>query len=93
MPDIRIYPPQINDGYTYLEGGEDLDQIYRLGRWNEALARQWLDEADILLVEARFFKGWLRDAIMTLPFEQLPPTPPTVYCREDSQILIFKKIP
>ncbi|MEW5870309.1 MAG: glycosyltransferase family 39 protein [Chloroflexota bacterium] len=93
VPDIRIYPPQINDGYTYLEGGEDLDQIYRLGRWNEALARQWLDEADILLVEARFFKGWLRDAIMTLPLEQLPPTPPTVYCREDSQILIFKKIP
>lgn len=93
VPGIHIYPPQINDGYTYLEGGGDLDQIYRLGRWNEALARQWLNEADIILVEARFFKGWLRDAMMNLRIEQLSPTPPTVYCREDSQILIFKKIP
>ncbi len=93
LPDARIFPPQINDGYSYIEVGEDSDLIYRSGRWNDALAQQWIDEADFVLIEARYFKGWLRDTIKNGKYEQLPPTPPVVYCRENAQILIFRRLP
>jgi hypothetical protein len=91
VPDIRIFPAQINDGYSFLESGDDLDLMVRFGRWNEALAHQWADQADFILIEERSFKGWLRDLVTSGGFQALEPTPLTVQCRENSQILIFKR--
>ena len=91
VPDIRIYPSQINDGYSMVDG-DDLDLILKFGRWNEKLAIQWTKEADFILIEERSFKGWLRDIITTGKYQELEPTPPTVYCRDNSQIRIFKRL-
>ncbi len=93
IPGIQIYPAQINGDYSFLSAGEDLDRIARLGRWNQVLASEWATEADYVLIEQRKFRGWLRDLMLSGGYEELSPTPPTVYCRENSQIRIFKRVP
>jgi len=52
LPELNIYPPQLNGSYSYRSGGE-ADELYRYGYWNEVLKSSWLSEADILLVETR----------------------------------------
>lgn len=90
--DIRIFPAQINDGYSMLETGDDLELIVRFGRWNETLSHQWAEQADFILIEERSFRGWLRDLVKGGGFEELMPTPPAAACRPDSQIRIFKRL-
>jgi hypothetical protein len=90
---IRIYPAQINGDYSLLRNGEDADLVNRFGRWNQALAYQWASEADYVLIEQRKFRDWLRDLMLSGGYEELTPTPPTVYCRDNSQIRIFKRLP
>jgi len=91
ISDIEIYPSQINDGYSHFEIGES-DVLLAFGMWNDELAYQWAHEADIILIEERRFKGWLREFVLTNAFTELDPSPPTVECREDSRIRIFKKL-
>jgi hypothetical protein len=91
--DIRIFPAQINDGYSMLESGDDLVLITRFGRWNEVLSHQWAEQADYILIEERSFRGWLRELVKGGGFEELAPTPPAAACRPDSQIRIFKRLP
>ena len=93
VPDIRIYPSQIYDGYSFLKSGDDLDLIARFGRWNEVLAQQWVGEADYTLIEERSYRGWIRDLMRSGNYEELSISPPTVYCRDDSQIRVFKRMP
>jgi hypothetical protein len=91
IPEAQVYPPQINDGYSYFDGG-DPDTLLKYGAWNEELARQWADEADFILLEERSFKGWLRDHVTSSDFVELGPTPDITGCRDDSQIKIFKRV-
>ncbi len=93
VPGIHIFPAQINDGYSHLEDSPDLDAVQRFGRWNETLARQWADQADFILIEQRSYRGWLRDLVTGGGFTALAPTPPTAACRDNAQILIFKRNP
>ncbi len=91
LNDIQIFPPQINDGYSYLSRGEDLDRILRLGRWNDNLSRRWVRQADFILVEDRSYSGWLKDMIKERSYEELAPTPLTINCRDNSYIRIFRE--
>ncbi len=90
LDDIRIFPAQINDGYSYITSGDDLDILQKFGRWNDTLSVQWAHQADYVLIEQRSFFGWLKDLILSGGYEELPPTPWAVPCRENSQIRIFK---
>ena len=90
VPDIQIYPAQINGDYSFLSGG-DPDRIVRFGRWNQELAERWANEADIILIEEHFYEGWLKLLVKTGDFIELESTPPTVSCRADSQIRIFQR--
>jgi hypothetical protein len=93
VPGIKIFPPQINDGYSYFLVGKP-DVLLKFGYWNEELDHRWLDEADFILVEKRNYDGDLRKSIISLKdVIELEPTPPTVACRSDSRILIFKRAP
>jgi hypothetical protein len=46
-----------------------------------------------VLIEQRKFRDWLRDLMLSGDYEELPPTPPTVECRDNSPIRIFKRLP
>ena len=88
--DVNIYPPQINDGYSYfLEG--DPQGLYQFGYWSKDLAKSWLREADYVLIEDRSYKGWWKDDIQAGGLVELMPTPLQVECRGNSWIHVFKR--
>lgn len=89
VPDAKVYPPQINDGYSQLDGAPDTDLIQRLGRWSDNLGRQWARQADFILFEGRTYRGWLRDFVVKNGYILVGTTPPTAPCREDSVIMVF----
>lgn len=91
VPDIRIFPPQINDGYSFYIGG-DPDRLLRAGRWNRELDQRWLQEADVVLIEDRSYSQKIRDMLPSTLI-QLSLTPPGAACRKDSRIHIFVKAP
>ena len=91
VPNVRIFPPQINDGYAYKDGG-DPDTLLRLGYWNSVLLQQWRDSADIFIIEARRYSSW-KDFLNPQEFEeyQKPLTAPS--CNEGAELRIFHRLP
>jgi hypothetical protein len=92
VPNIRIYPPQINGDYSYYIGG-DPDALLKFGFWNLELDRQWIQEADYVLVQESYYKEWKEIAGNLEGFEELTPSPPTVLCEPGTAIHIFKRSP
>ena len=91
IPEIQIYPSQLNGDYTFKNYG-DPDTLKKHGYWSEGLADQWIQEADFILVQQRFYDDWYRERLKTSEFEELESTPPSVYCEENSHIRIFKRL-
>jgi hypothetical protein len=56
-PDLIILPPQLNDIYSIKEG-PDSDSYLRRGLMNQAIADQWRDQADVLVIEDSRFEAW-----------------------------------
>ena len=92
LPDIQIYPSQLNGDYSLRLGGEE-DALLRYGWWSMPLAEKWVGEADIVLVEEQYYYGWLKKAVRLAGYTELPLSPPTSDCRTDSQIHIFQRNP
>jgi hypothetical protein len=92
LPQAAIFPPQLNDGYSFRLGGAP-DDLLRFGLWNQALAEQWLSKADYVLVEERGYGGWLASQLRPEAYDEIQRTPPVVSCRKDSAILIFRRLP
>jgi hypothetical protein len=88
IPNVDIYPPQINHGYSYRLGGQP-DDLVRYGWWSKELAHQWAQEADVLLIEARLYGTFPTNIAESETFDEVPPTPPMVPCRSNSSIHIF----
>ena len=91
VPGIQIYPAQVNGDYSYQTNG-DPAALQKYGYWNPTLANRWLDEADYVLIEDRYYRNWFRGWVDPARFEELEPTPLQAACREDSQIRIFKRL-
>jgi hypothetical protein len=90
LPDIEIFPAQINGDYSLRKGG-DPDALLRYGFWSEPIARRWAAEADFILIEERLFRGWLSELVEAGGYNELEATPSTVLCRGNSSIHIFRK--
>ncbi len=88
LPDVEIYPPQINNGYSFRLGG-DPDDLLRYGWWSQELADQWIHEADVLLIEARLYGGFATTFAESDAFDEVSPTNALVPCRSNSAIHIF----
>jgi hypothetical protein len=88
IPEAQIYPAQINDGYSYRLSG-DADELERFGWWSEELAETWLQEADVILIEARQYGGFATSFAESEAFDETSPTPPMIPCRANSPIHIF----
>ena len=88
IPDAEIFPPQLNDGYTFRIGG-DSEVIHRLSYWDETLRTEWLKDADYLLIEDRFYDDFW---VNTGDWVQLAETPPVDSCREGASIHILVRV-
>ncbi|MDR3575597.1 MAG: hypothetical protein P4L50_17190 [Anaerolineaceae bacterium] len=92
VPGVRIFPPQLNDGYALRQGG-DADVLYRNGYWNQELSTKWISQADFVLLEGKYSKQPIYNQLSTDGYDQLKPTQQILTCRSDSQILIFRRKP
>lgn len=90
VPDIEIFPAQINGDYT-IYAGSDSERLGQFGFWNDELARQWASEADTILIARHYYSGWLKDYVNDGQFDELEPTPQSAHCESDAQIRIFRR--
>lgn len=88
VPGIDIYPPQVNDIYSFYLNGKD-EALLRLGLWNESIARRWLAEADVIVVEEIYFQGFVRHVIKNGAYKLISVLPPLSSCRPESQLRVY----
>ena len=91
VPNARIFPIQINDGYTYRFGG-DPEILHRFSHWNEELGAEWKNSADIFIIEAKRFSTW-KDYLTPQAFEEYAPPPTAPTCYEGGELRIFHRTP
>ncbi len=91
VPNIRIFPPQINDGYTFRIGG-DPDLLYRFSHWNSELDEGWKSQADVFIIEEKRFSGW-KKFLDAQEFEEYQRPPVSPSCEEGSGLRIFHRLP
>jgi hypothetical protein len=90
MPDVKIYPPQMNHVHSYFTGG-DVDMLLRYSQWNDELARQWLSEADYILVQ-NTEKVYLTDEMLESgEFVKVTSAPRAERCRWQSVIQVYRR--
>jgi hypothetical protein len=90
VPKVRIFPPQINSGYTYHIGG-DPDELYRFSHWNGALDVQWRSEADIFIIEAKRYPSWM-GFLSSREFREFPKPADSPSCHDGSELRIFQRL-
>jgi len=89
VPGIKIYPPQLNGVYSFVQHG-DTQKALLYGYWNEELDKKWLSEADIILIRDSDFLS-MRAFLSPGIFDELPSTAPVFPCAPDTRIRIFKR--
>ena len=90
LPDVVIYPPQMNHVHSYFTGGNP-DTLLRYSQWNEELARQWLAEADYILLQ-NTEKVYLTDEMLESgEFVKVMSAPRAERCRWQSVIQVYRR--
>ncbi|HRK91338.1 MAG TPA: hypothetical protein PK152_19595 [Anaerolineales bacterium] len=91
VPHARIFPPQINNGYTFHIGG-DPDELYYFSHWNSELDVRWRAEADIFIIEAKRYSTWV-DFLTPQEFQEFSRPPASPSCIEGAELRIFQRYP
>jgi hypothetical protein len=91
LPEVEIYPQQINGIYAYYTGG-NTDDLLRVGQWNDEAAAQWLEQADVIVVEEPSIQtGWQR--VVSSGYEHMTVANPVAACNGDAELNIYRKVP
>jgi hypothetical protein len=91
LSDMEVFPPQLNHGFSFRQGG-DPDILYQNSLWNKELANRWIEEADFLLIAEKLVPSFEESEGFSLMTDELSPTGWTVVCRDRSSIHIFKRV-
>lgn len=91
VPQARIFPIQINDGYTFRIGGEP-DVLHYFSHWNAALDERWRAEADIFIIEAKRYAAW-KDSLSPQYFQEFAKPTASPSCVEGAELRIFQRLP
>src|SRR5690606_25116976 len=89
VPEARIFPAQINNGYAYRRGG-DADVLNRFGYWNDVSFVEWRDSADIIIVEEKRFEYW-NTYLTSEAFRELSSPPIAPSGVDGSTLRIFQR--
>jgi hypothetical protein len=90
LPDVRIYPPQLNHVHSYKVGG-DPEILLRSNRWNDALAEQWLAEADYILVQKTELVYLTNDMLESGKYKLVLSPPSAEKCRWQSVVHVYQR--
>ncbi len=91
MPNVNVYPPQLNHVHSYFVGGE-VGISLRFSQWNDELARQWLEEADYIMVQ-NTEKVYLTDEMLESgKYVKVMSAPRAEKCRWQSVIQVYKRV-
>lgn len=94
LPKVEIYPPQLNNVFSFSldENGPDSNKLLQFGYWNQELKDQWMAEADLVLLEARHYEEWeplLASGNLDIVYTSDPLEP----CRgKDSSIILLRRV-
>lgn len=91
VPQARIFPPQINDGYTFHIGG-DPDVLYYFSHWNAELDARWRGEADIFIIEAKRYENW-KEFLTPQNFQEFTQPANSPSCEAGAELRIFQRLP
>jgi hypothetical protein len=89
LPQAKIFPPQINDGYSFIHGG-DTAKVFDFGFWNEEMAAEWKSTADFFIIEGWRYSGW-KQFFSPDQFDELSSSPVGTSCLEGSTLRIFRR--
>ena len=90
LPGVKIYPPQLNGGFSF-KSGSNSDELLRFGFWNRQLDLKWRAEADVLLIRTSELAA-MNVTFSPKVFDELPRTSPVFLCgTDDTHIRIFKR--
>jgi hypothetical protein len=90
LPDVQIYPPQLNHVHSYHIGG-DSQALLRFSQWNDELAQQWLAEADYILFQSTELVYLTDEMIESGKYVKVMASPKTEKCRWQSVINVYKR--
>ncbi len=86
-PDIRVFPQQLDDQWNFFHGG-DLNELARLGLWNDELARLWRDQANVIIIQQVDFLDW-QSYLDKSEFVELQTPKTPLNCEPDTYLRIF----
>jgi hypothetical protein len=90
MPEVQVYPPQLNHVHSYQIGG-DANTLLRFGLWNDDLARQWLAEADYIMVQNTEKVYLTEEMLESGEYVKVMSAPRAEKCRWQSAIQVYRR--
>jgi hypothetical protein len=90
LPDVKVYPPQMNHVHSYFKGGGS-DVLLRFSRWNDELARKWLAEADYILVQNAEMVYLTDETLESGKYVKVMSSPKAEKCRWQSVINVYQR--
>lgn len=90
LPGVSLYLPQIDQDYTYSQGGNPQEML-RIGLWNDELAEGWKQEADFVVIAERRYNVEWENFFASNQFDELSKSPGVSPCRDDSSLRIFRR--
>jgi hypothetical protein len=90
VPDIEIYPQQLDGQWNYWLNG-DSSILTRLGHWNLALAEQWRQQADVIIIQQGQVNLEWQTFLSSGEYTEILKTKELLNCTADSSILVYRK--
>ncbi len=89
LPGMKIFPPQINDGYSFISNGNTAE-LFKFGYWNEEMNAEWKATADFFIIEEKRYNGW-KKFLSPEQFDEFARSPVGTSCLEESSLRIFRR--
>ena len=84
-----MFPPQINDGYSFISHGNTAE-LFKFGFWNEEMDANWKATADYFIIEDNRYNGW-KEFFNPQQFDEFARSPVRTSCNEGSSLLVFRR--
>ena len=87
VPNIHIFPQQLDGPWNFYHGG-DSDTLARLSKWNDELAQSWREKADVIITQQVNYPGW-QEYLDEAGFVEPQPLKTPVNCAADTYLRLF----